>query len=370
MLRHRRATAQQANNNLHQEQQQQQQQHLFRPVSNSPTTAATMHANNNNNINTTRDNVTMHPMPRDNATMPPMPRDNAAMPPTQRDNVAMPPMPRDIAKMPPMQPRDNVTMPPMLRNNVAMPPLPRDNVTMPQLLRNNATMPPVPYYHEKKPSLVESDGGVSSLEGFNSLEIRRFELNKNNRSPLAVHDEIYNNKSTKSSNLSVTRISKLDDLRAISPPRISYRQRIKNKNGASAKLLSDCDKTQSSADSCYSRSDNSSELSEPPPPPRVPVLHPPLPPARNNYDTTSLSSISTVASSSDLWNVRAMPNVKITRFDRPVYLRPNPCSSSVGRGEGGQRSRHNVFDLLTDEIMVRILSYLNSKEIMRTARYN
>ena len=156
----------------------------------------------------------------------------------------------------------------------------------------------------------------------------------------------------------VQRASKLEDLRAISPPRTSYRQRIKNKNKLT-NTSNECDKTQSSADSCYSRSDNSSELSEPPPPPRVPVLHPPLPPARNNYDTTSLSSISTAASGSDLWNVRAMPNVKITRFDRPVYLRPNPCA---------QRSRVNVFDTLTDEIMVKILSYLTSREIMRTAR--
>ena len=113
------------------------------------------------------------------------------------------------------------------------------------------------------------------------------------------------------------------------------------------------------------------------------VLHLPLPttPARNNYDTTSLSSISTAATSSsaDLWNVRAMPNVKITRYDRPIYLRPNSGSTSSGqrvngRGMvtgGGQESprRQNAFEMLTDELMVKVLSYLTSKEIVRTARF-
>ena len=39
--------------------------------------------------------------------------------------------------------------------------------------------PPPPYYHhEKKLSLVDSEMSNSSLEGFNSLELRRFELNR------------------------------------------------------------------------------------------------------------------------------------------------------------------------------------------------
>ena len=117
----------------------------------------------------------------------------------------------------------------------------------------------------------------------------------------------------------------------------------------------------------------------------IKVLHLPLPttPARNNYDTTSLSSISTAATSSsaDLWNVRAMPNVKITRYDRPIYLRPNSGSGNISSGHrvngrgmvtgGGQESprRQNAFEMLTDELMVKVLSYLTSKEIVRTARF-
>ena len=42
-------------------------------------------------------------------------------------------------------------------------------------------------------------------------------------------------------------------------------------------------------------------------------------------DTTSLSSVDT-NSSSDLWNVRAMPDVTVTRLpDKPISLRANPA---------------------------------------------
>ena len=128
-----------------------------------------------------------------------------------------------------------------------------------------------------------------------------------------------------------------------SPGILHYKHRTRNNK---TKLL---EEKNPGSDSCYSRSDNSSTHSDPP---RVPIHLP-----SRSYDTTSLSSIDT-SSSLDLWNVRAMPNVRITRLDKPVYLRPNPHS----------RNRPNVFDLLTDELVVKILSFLTTKELIKTAR--
>lgn len=60
-------------------------------------------------------------------------------------------------------------------------------------------------------------------------------------------------------------------------------------------------------------------------------------------DTTSLSSVDT-NSSSDLWNVRAMPDVTVTRLpDKPISLRANPAV----------RQRPSQFDTLTDELLIR-----------------
>ena len=148
------------------------------------------------------------------------------------------------------------------------------------------------------------------------------------------------------------------------------------------------------SDSCYSRSDNSSTDSECPnsarqalslgnkPPTRgeVRFMHPLQvekeqmnsakldrlcprvrnPPSQNrhtHYDSTSLSSVDT-SSSSDLWNVRAMPDVPFTRLNKPISLRANPQV----------RHRPSHLDSLTDELLVRILSYLSSKELMGVAR--
>ena len=116
--------------------------------------------------------------------------------------------------------------------------------------------------------------------------------------------------------------------------------RLGGKVGASGKLGSD---------SCYSRSDTSTD-SEPgrvgragPPQrgdtaatarlerlcPRVRPL--PARPARpqprplNITDcSASLSSVDTSSSSSDLWNVRAMPDVPVARLNKPPSLRANP----------------------------------------------
>ena len=106
------------------------------------------------------------------------------------------------------------------------------------------------------------------------------------------------------------------------------------------------------SDSCYSRSDNSSDSECPTrqglalgnkPPARGEVrflqagdadqmssakLDRLCPRVRNHqnrhthYDSTSLSSVDT-SSSSDLWNVRAMPDVPFTRLNKPISLRRN-----------------------------------------------
>jgi len=148
------------------------------------------------------------------------------------------------------------------------------------------------------------------------------------------------------------------------------------------------------SDSCYSRSDNSSTDSECPnsarqamqsgnkPPTRGEVRflnpmqaekeklnsakldrlcprvrNPPPQTSHTQYDSTSLSSVDT-SSSSDLWNVRAMPDVPFTRLNKPISLRANPDI----------RHRPSHLDNLTDELLVRILSYISSKELMGVAR--
>ena len=153
---------------------------------------------------------------------------------------------------------------------------------------------------------------LKNEEGFTSMELRRFGSQNNRSTPCA-------------------------------PVQNPYNERVRSK-------LKRLEEKNQSSDSCYSRSDNSSIHSDPP---RVPVH----PPTHQQYDTTSLSSLDT-ASSIDLWNVRAMPNVRITRLDRPIYLRPNPTL----------RPRPNVFDTLTDELVVKVLSFLTTKDLMFAAR--
>ena len=144
------------------------------------------------------------------------------------------------------------------------------------------------------------------------------------------------------------------------------------------------------SDSCYSRSDNSSTDSEAAPPRTAP---PPAcrAPARGDIscslphaeaaaaaqqrlerlcprvtagraapcytDTTSLSSVDTSSSSSDLWNVRAMPDpVQVTRLNtRPISLRAGPARSS--------HARPSPLDMLTDELLTRVLSYLTTRQV-------
>jgi len=80
---------------------------------------------------------------------------------------------------------------------------------------------------------------------------------------------------------------------------------------------------------------------------------------RPSYDSTSLSSVDTStlsSSSSDLWNVRAMPDVPFSRLSKPLSLR------------AGARQRPSHLDSLTDELLVKILAYLTSKELMGVAR--
>lgn len=77
---------------------------------------------------------------------------------------------------------------------------------------------------------------------------------------------------------------------------------------------------------------------------------------RPSYDSTSLSSVDTSTSSTDLWNVRAMPDVPLSRLSKPLSLR------------AGARQRPSHLDSLTDELLVRILTYLSSKELMGVAR--
>ena len=80
-------------------------------------------------------------------------------------------------------------------------------------------------------------------------------------------------------------------------------------------------------------------------------------PTRPSYDSTSLSSIDTsTTSSTDLWNVRAMPDVPFCRLNKPLSLR------------AGARQRPSHLDSLLDELLVRILTYLSSKELMGVAR--
>jgi len=78
-----------------------------------------------------------------------------------------------------------------------------------------------------------------------------------------------------------------------------------------------------------------------------------------HYDSTSLSSVDT-SSSSDLWNVRAMPDVPVAKLSKPISLRANP----------GLRhsSRPSFLDHLTDELLVKVLSYLSSRQLMGVAR--
>eukprot|EP00090_Calanus_glacialis_P000255 TRINITY_DN10168_c0_g1_i1.p1 TRINITY_DN10168_c0_g1~~TRINITY_DN10168_c0_g1_i1.p1 ORF type:complete len:587 (-),score=71.91 TRINITY_DN10168_c0_g1_i1:825-2585(-) len=146
------------------------------------------------------------------------------------------------------------------------------------------------------------------------------------------------------------------------------------------------------SDSCYSRSDNSSDSECPTtrqalslgnkPPTRGEVRfmqplagdaeqmssakldrlcprvrNPPHQNRHTHYDSTSLSSVDT-SSSSDLWNVRAMPDVPFTRLNKPISLRANPQV----------RHRPSHLDSLTDEVLVKILSYISSKELMGVAR--
>ena len=146
------------------------------------------------------------------------------------------------------------------------------------------------------------------------------------------------------------------------------------------------------SDSCYSRSDNSSSSTDSDCPnsraaargdtdllmpdqleaarlerlcPRV--RPPPGPPfllkQRQHHlqytDTTSLSSLDTT-SSSDLWNVRAMPDVAVTRLNKPISLKANPAVR--------QRVQPSHLDSLTDELLIRILSYLTTKQLLGVAR--
>ena len=76
-------------------------------------------------------------------------------------------------------------------------------------------------------------------------------------------------------------------------------------------------------------------------------------------DTTSLSSLDTT-SSSDLWNVRAMPDVAVTRLNKPISLKANPAIR--------QRVQPSHLDSLTDELLIRILSYLTTKQLLGVAR--
>ena len=148
------------------------------------------------------------------------------------------------------------------------------------------------------------------------------------------------------------------------------------------------------SDSCYSRSDNSSTDSDGPNTARGKTSRPPArgdtdlliqdqmeaarlerlcPRVRNpgtvlrarqpHYtDTTSVTSLSSLdtTSSSDLWNVRAMPDVPVTRLNKPISLKANPAIR--------QRPQPSHLDSLTDELLIRILSYLSTKQLMGVAR--
>ena len=157
-----------------------------------------------------------------------------------------------------------------------------------------------------------------------------------------------------------TELRRFGQARPRSPGIITSHKQHKNRNasinrlGGGNRMPKKVEDRHPGSDSCYSRSDNSSTHSDPPP--RVPAVHPAS--STRSYDTTSMSSMDT-SSSVDLWNVRAMPNVRITRLDKPVYLRPNP---------GARNRRPNVFDSLTDELIVKILGFLTTKELMKTAR--
>ena len=140
------------------------------------------------------------------------------------------------------------------------------------------------------------------------------------------------------------------------------------------------------SDSCYSRSDNSSTDSECPRGPRL-GGRPPMrgdtslcqqledaarlerlcprvrtqPPrqTRTYTDSTSLSSVDTSTSSSDLWNVRAMPDVPVTRLNtKPISLRANPAV----------RQRLSAVDSLTDDLLTRVLSYLTTRQLLGVTR--
>ena len=143
----------------------------------------------------------------------------------------------------------------------------------------------------------------------------------------------------------------------------------------------------SSSDSCYSRSDNSStdsstechrgpRLAQRPPvrgdtslcqqledAARLERLCPRVrtqPPRTKTYtDSTSLSSVDTSSSSSDLWNVRAMPDVPVARLNsKPISLRANPAV----------RQRPSVMDSLTDDLLTRILTYLTTRQLLGVTR--
>ena len=139
------------------------------------------------------------------------------------------------------------------------------------------------------------------------------------------------------------------------------------------------------SDSCYSRSDNSSSSTDSDGPNSraaargdtdqleaarlerlCPRVRPPPTLLRQRQqqhlhytDTTSLSSLDTT-SSSDLWNVRAMPDVAVTRLNKPISLKANPAVR--------QRVQPSHLDSLTDELLIRILSYLTTKQLLGVAR--
>ena len=80
---------------------------------------------------------------------------------------------------------------------------------------------------------------------------------------------------------------------------------------------------------------------------------------RTYTDSTSLSSVDTSTSSSDLWNVRAMPDVPVTRLNtKPISLRANPAV----------RQRLSAVDSLTDDLLTRVLSYLTTRQLLGVTR--
>ena len=60
-----------------------------------------------------------------------------------------------------------------------------------------------------------------------------------------------------------------------------------------------------------------------------------------------------------------MPDVSISRLKKPPTLRVNPALRHKAGGRGG---RSSPLDQLTDEVMVKIMSYLTSNMIVSVAR--